>query len=237
MKTRLPITAFIIVLLVFGITPGFGADYATILKTQNTNLYQRGQRISIGMRLATQQDQRIAFRNTAGDVIVLGSNSQITITKPNLIKQFFGKVFYFFTPRPDNETQVQTLTATIGVRGTQFLVTTSESEDNDLISLETGLLNVASPDDEPFKVHTRKPLSEFEKYKQETEAGVEQINEEFEAYKQQVDQEFIEYKKSVLLSPGKTLRIAGRDLFTVDLPPEQQNEIDSLKAFIADVTN
>ena len=188
--------------------------------------------------ISTQANQRLALRTDDGDVIALGENSQIRIQKASLFNQLFGKIYYLFRSRNEGQknANVKTVTATIGIRGTNFLVTSTAEDQRDVISLENGLLNVASPDDQPFKVHQQKPVSDFEQFQQEMEKGVEAIDQEFEDFKKQVDQEFIEYKLSVGLSAGKTLKIVGKDLYTVDLPDGQQDEIDSFKAFISDVT-
>lgn len=228
--------SLVLALLLLGSPGVYAADYATIIKSENMAQFQQGRIISVGQKIVTLQNQRVAFRNADGDVVVLGENSSISIRKPNLVKQLFGKIYYLFKPRTENKTEVVIVTATIGIRGTRFLVTSTESENTDLISLETGLLNVASSDDQPFKVHNLKPQTEFEKFLQETEQGVEEIKDEFAAYKKQVDEEFIEYKQSVRMTAGKTLKIVGKDLYSVDLPAGQQDEIDTFKAFIADVT-
>jgi hypothetical protein len=213
----------------------YAESYATVLKTKNMSTFKRGQNLEVGTEIVTRKNQNLAFRTADGDIIVLGSNSQIRIKKPNLIKQFFGKIYFLFKPRKENPVKVETLTATIGIRGTNFLLTTSVDDNADLISLENGLLNVASPDDQPFKVHRQKPLTEFEKFQQEQQQGMDEIDQEFESFKKQINQEFIEYKLVVALSAGKTLRIEGRNLYIMDLPDEQQSEIDSFKEFIADV--
>jgi hypothetical protein len=213
-------------------------NYATVIKVENMILYRQGQKIVVGAHISTQANQRLALRTDDGDVIALGENSQIRIQKASFFKQLFGKIYYLFKPRNEKQenANVQTVTATIGIRGTNFLVTSTAEDQSDVISLENGLLNVASPDDQPFKVHRQKPVSDFEQFQQEMEKGVEAIDQEFEDYKKQVDQEFIEYKLSVGLSAGKTLKIVGKDLYTVDLPDGQQDEIDSFKEFISDVT-
>jgi hypothetical protein len=213
-------------------------NYATVIRVENMILYRQGQKIVVGAHISTQANQRLALRTDDGDVIALGENSQMRIQKASFFKQLFGKIYYLFKPRNEKQenVNVQTVTATIGIRGTNFLVTSTVEDQRDVISLENGLLNVASPDDQPFKVHQQKPVSDFEQFQQEMENGAEAIDQEFEDYKKQVDQEFIEYKLSVGLSAGKTLKIVGKDLYTVDLPDGQQDEIDSFKAFISDVT-
>jgi hypothetical protein len=229
--------SLVLVSLILTPLPSQAENYATVIKVENMILYRQGQKIVVGAHISTQANQRLALRTDDGDVIALGENSQIRIKKASIFSQLFGNIYYLFKPRNEgqNNAHVQTVTATIGIRGTNFLVTSTVEEQSDIISLENGLLNVASPDDQPFKVHKQKPVSEFDQYQQEVEKGVAAIDQEFEDFKKQVDQEFIEYKLSVGLSSGQTLKIVGRDLYTVDLPDGQQEEIDAFKEFIDDV--
>jgi hypothetical protein len=217
--------------------PSQAENYATVIRVENMILYRQGQKIVVGAHISTQANQRLALRTDDGDVIALGENSQIRIKKASFFSQLFGKIYYLFKPRNEGQkiVHVQTVTATIGIRGTNFLVTSVVEDQSDVISLENGLLNVASPDDQPFKVHKQKPLSEYEQYQLEVEKSIAAIDQEFEDFKKQVDQEFVEFKLSVGLSSGQTLKIVGRDLYTVDLPDGQQDEINAFKDFIGDV--
>ena len=229
--------SLVLVFLTLSPLPSKAEDYATVIKVENMVLYRQGQKLVVGAHISTQANQRLALRTDEGDVIALGENSQIRIKKASLFSQLFGKIYYLFKPRNGGQknAKVQTLTATIGIRGTNFLVTSTVEDQSDVISLENGLLNVASPDDQPFKVHKQKPLREYEQYQQEVERGIAEIDQEFVDFLQQVDQEFVEFKLAVGLSAGQTLKIVGRDLYTVDLPDGQQDEIDEFKDFIDDV--
>ena len=229
--------SLVLVSLILTSLPSQAENYATVIKVENMILYRQGQKIVVGAHISTQANQRLALRTDDGDVIALGENSQIRIMKASLFSQLFGKIYYLFKPRNEGQknAHVHTTTATIGIRGTNFLVTSTAEDQQDVISLENGLLNVASSDDQPFKVHKQKPLSEFDQYQQEVENGIAEIDQEFEDFKKQVDQEFVEYKLAVGLSAGQTLKIVGRDLYTVDLPDGQQDEIDTFKEFIDDV--
>lgn len=209
--------------------------YARVIKTENTALYHKGQELNLGTQVVTRENQRLAIKTLDGDIIVLNPNSRIKIIRTSFLSQLFGKIYYFFQPRKQNPVRIQTMTATIGLRGTNFLVTNSSDDDSALISLDEGLLDIISPDDQPFNVHQLKPLDQFEQYKLEIEQGIDDIDTAFDEYKTQIEREFIEYKISVELSSGNTLKIVGHDLFTVEMPGDQQDEIDSFKAFLADL--
>lgn len=196
--------------------------------------YALGKEISTGSEIITEGNQKLAMKTTAGDIIVVDANSHLVIKNLSLLNQLFGKIYFLFAPRLNNKVEVQTVTALIGIRGTNFLLTTSNDGGADLISLENGKLNIDSPDSMPFKIYKEKEIDEFDQFKEKAEAGLKQINTEFKSFKKDLDREFVEYKLSMVLSAGKTLKIVGRDVVTIDLTDEQQNEIDAFKQFIKD---
>ena len=215
----------------------FGSEaetYATVLSAKNMEQYALGKEISTGSEIITEGNQKLAMKTTAGDIIVVDANSRLVIKKPSLLNQLFGKIYFLFASRLDNKVEVQTATAVIGIRGTNFLLTTSNNGGTDLISLENGKLNIDSPDDTLFKIYKEKEINEFDQFKEETQAGLKKIDTEFESFKEELDREFVEYKSSIELSAGKTLKIVGRDLVTVELTDEQQDEINAFKQFIID---
>jgi hypothetical protein len=208
--------------------------YATVLSAKNMEQYALGKEISTGSEIITEGNQKLAMKTTAGDIIVVDANSHLVIKNLSLLNQLFGKIYFLFAPRLNNKVEVQTVTALIGIRGTNFLLTTSNDGGADLISLENGKLNIDSPDSMPFKIYKEKEIDEFDQFKEKAEAGLKQINTEFKSFKKDLDREFVEYKLSMVLSAGKTLKIVGRDVVTIDLTDEQQNEIDAFKQFIKD---
>lgn len=208
--------------------------YATVLSAKNMEQYALGKEISTGSEIITEGNQKLAMKTTAGDIIVVDANSHLVIKNLSLLNQLFGKIYFLFAPRLNNKVEVQTVTALIGIRGTNFLLTTSNDGGTDLISLENGKLNIDSPDSMPFKIYKEKEIDEFDQYKEKAKAGLKQINTEFKSFKKDLDREFVEYKLSMVLSAGKTLKIVGRDVVTIDLTDEQQNEIDAFKQFIKD---
>jgi hypothetical protein len=208
--------------------------YATVLSAKNMEQYALGKEISTGSEIITEGNQKLAMKTTAGDIIVVDANSHLVIKNLSLLNQLFGKIYFLFAPRLNNKVEVQTVTALIGIRGTNFLLTTSNDGGADLISLENGKLNIDSPDSMPFKIYKEKEIDEFDQYKEKAKAGLKQINTEFKSFKKDLDREFVEYKLSMVLSAGKTLKIVGRDVVTIDLTDEQQNEIDAFKQFIKD---
>jgi hypothetical protein len=208
--------------------------YATVLSAKNMEQYALGKEISTGSEIITEGNQKLAMKTTAGDIIVVDANSHLVIKNLSLLNQLFGKIYFLFAPRLNNKVEVQTVTALIGIRGTNFLLTTSNDGGADLISLENGKLNIDSPDSMPFKIYKEKEIDEFDQFKEKAEAGLKQINTEFKSFKKDLDREFVEYKLSMVLSAGKTVKIVGRDVVTIDLTDEQQNEIDAFKQFIKD---
>jgi hypothetical protein len=229
----------LLILTLLGLT--FSASVASadklvrVIKVSNMGDYRVGQTLPGGTIIKTQANQRIALRTPSGDNIVVGSNSELVIKKLSWFKQLFGKIFYFFKKRDDNASTVETNTATIGIRGTSFLINSDDNTQSTRVALDTGELEIESPDDEPFKVHKPPALSEFEAYKQQVDAAINQISENYKTFEQGVESEFVEFKKSVLLSAGQTLELRGRDLVMVNISNSDQAELDTFKSYLNDV--
>ena len=54
--------SLILTLLLLASFEAFAADFATVIKSENMDLYPRGQKIAVGLRIVTLQNQRLAFR-------------------------------------------------------------------------------------------------------------------------------------------------------------------------------
>lgn len=208
-----------------------------VVKSVNMPNFPKGQKIHDTTIIKTLSGQKVAIKTSQNDMVVIDENSFIVIKKPSFLKHLFGRIYYHFKKRTKRSINVETTTATIGVRGTNFLINSKNDPDNshDVIALDKGLLDIDSNDEVPFKVHKPKDLNEFEQFAYDAQQGMQEINAEFETYKKHTDLEFLEYKLSLKLNPGHMVSIQGKDLVTEKISNTQQNNINSFKAFIADV--
>ncbi|MFT5221238.1 MAG: hypothetical protein ACI87H_003384 [Gammaproteobacteria bacterium] len=235
MKIFNPLNSIFIVFALLLSFDSAAEGFAVIAKAENMPEYSKGDRLKADSVIITRDNQRLAIRTTGGDIIVLGENSRIKLKKPTLLEQLFGVVYYFIRPRSDEQVKVSTLTATIGIRGTNFLVSTGDADDINSIALDQGLLEVESPDDQPFRVHKNPPLDDFAQFKQEMEDGVADIKNEFDEYRKMMESEFFEYKMSVQLTSGQSLQLKGHDLVTVENSSSEKAKLAKFKEFITGI--
>ena len=214
---------------------GAAEGFAVIAKVENMSEFSKGDRLKQDSVVVTRDNQRLAIQTTGGDIIVLGENSRLKLKKPTLLEQLFGVVYYLIRPRSEDKIKINTLTATIGIRGTNFLVSTGDADDINSIALDQGQLEIESPDDQPFRVHKNPPLDDFAQFKQDMEDGVAEMESEFDAYREMMENEFFEYKMSVQLSSGQSLQLKGRDMITVENSNAEKMKVAKFKEFIADI--
>ena len=199
-----------------------------VSRSVNMPQYPVGTRLDSDTQIETGAGQRIAIRTTDGDVLVANPNSVIKLEKPGFFSQLFGKIYYFITPAKKRNVTVQTRAATIGIRGTKFVVDSSaEDAAQENVSLVEGRLNFESNDDEKFALYHERELTEFEQYRREQMA-------EYQAYKNQMLEEFVAYKASIDLEAGFALRFDGKKVVRSAVSEDMEAEIAEFEQFLAD---
>ena len=202
-------------------------DMGEVIRSQNMPLYPAGTRIPMQAEINTGARQKIAIRTAQGDVLIAGQNANIKLVKPGFFSHFFGKIYYFISPRQANEVSITTSTATIGIRGTKFIIDSADNDQlQDRVSLVEGRLNFVSNDDAQFEHYQQRELNEFELYKRQQIA-------EFAEYKQHMIEEFVAYKASIDLDAGYELVFDGKKVTQRPLAEERMSEIEEFEQFIA----
>ena len=201
---------------------------AEVIRSENMPLYPAGMQISEKTEIKTGQKQKIAIKTKQGDVLVAGQNASIKLVKPGFFSHFFGKIFYFISPRKLNNVAIRTATATLGIRGTKFIIDSAESDTTqENILLAEGKLILDSNDDELFQLYQQRELDEYEKYRRQQLA-------EFEEFKQQMEDEFVAYKASINLDAGYALQFDGKKATRVAMDPDMNLQFEECEQFIAD---
>ena len=220
------------ILVVLGLTilsPLASAEViGEVIQSENMPVYPAGTEITKGMEIKTNGHQKIAIKTRDGDVLVAGKNAKIKIKEPGFFSHLFGKIYYFIAPRQTNKVKVTTSTATIGIRGTKFIIDSDETNaSNETVSLASGKLNFESNDDELFELYHQRELTEFELYKRQQQS-------EFDEYKQQMMDEFVAYKASIDLNSGFALKFDGKKATRVALDSKIDAEFEEFERFIVD---
>ena len=215
--------------LICGWSPLANAEViGEVIRSQNMPVYPKGMEITKGMEIKTNGDQKIAIKTRSGDVLIAGKNATIKIKEPGFFSHLFGKIYYFIAPRQNNKVKVTTSMATIGIRGTKFIIDSEEAnEGTETVSLASGKLNFESNDDELFELYHQRELTEFEMYKRQQMA-------EYAEFKQNMMDEFVAYKSSIDLDDGFALKFVGKKATRIKLDEKIDDEFAEFEQFIAE---
>ncbi len=184
--------------------------------------------------LTTGPDSRAVVRVGSDGYIVVGKNSQVEINKkedsPGFFRQVTGMIYYALNAIKGkrNAIEVRTTTATLGVRGTRFLVTETEARKE--VGMRKGLINVTSPEGE-FELHKQAEQDEFEAFKREAREAIDKQKREFEEYKARTQQEFIEYKREFTLGANRMATFDGKKVVERPLSEETKKDMESFESY------
>ena len=166
--------------------------------------------------------------------IVLGNNSKVEINKSDDNAGFFrhvtGMIYYALNliTGKRKPMEVRTVTATLGIRGTRFLV--AETDGRNEVGMRRGLLSVTSVRGE-FELHRKAEAEDFEAFKREAQEAKEAQKREFEQYKAQRQREFIEYKHEFGLPANRMATFEGNKVVESPLDPEFEKDMESFESY------
>jgi ferric-dicitrate binding protein FerR (iron transport regulator) len=162
------------------------------------------QQLSQGNVLVTESNSKAYIRINDGSKILMHEKSKIKIDGDRSIKVVNGRVLFSIAKKKNaqKEFKVATRLASLGIRGTQFLVDVANENDGNVeVYLKEGDIS-AYPVKDQFRVYQEGFNQEFEGYK-------ENFNNEFESYKRQQAEGFAQYKKEITLKKGAGISISG----------------------------
>jgi hypothetical protein len=174
--------------------------------------------------IVSGQNGKAVVRYNDGAMTVLVNESRLQVGEPGFFSHLSGKIYYHFRKViGDKPREVKTSYATLGVRGTTFIV--DDRKDTRTVSLKEGRLNVESPGP-TFEIHRGAHHDEYNKFKEDIEQGVQGMKEEYKAHLQQINQEFIEFKKDFTLLARRTIRVKGNRVDETGFSPDTEAEFD-----------
>lgn len=192
--------------------------------------------IQPGNVLATGPNGRAVVRVGGAGVIVLEKNSKVEVgnkDRVGFLRQITGMVYYAINSIKGDQQKVEVRTpvATIGIRGTRFLV--ADMPDRQEIGMRKGEVNVASLDAE-FEIHKKAELDEFEAYQQKIRDGIAQEQKAFEDYKANTEREFVEYKREFTLGANRMVSFDGKRVDDRPLSEESTKDLETIEAYAAE---
>lgn len=182
--------------------------------------------------IVTAEDGAAVVHFNDGSMSVMREKSRLRVEKTNWLSHIGGKIYFTFRKVFGEPKRVRTRFATIGVRGTTFIVT----DENDVqgVALKEGQVEVESPEGE-YEIHRQKEVDGFEAFKQQMAHEQQQLADEFAQYKQQTQQEFVEYKKQFLLQANRVIRFDGKRVDETAITEQDRQEFASFEAIAGDI--
>lgn len=184
--------------------------------------------------LVTGPNGRAVVRIGDAGYIVVEKDSKIEVNREKdhaqFLRQVTGMIYYAvnFIKGSQQPLEIRTATATIGVRGTRFLVT--DLPERKEIGVRKGLVSVTSPGEE-FEIHKKAQEDEFEAYKQEAQEAIAEEKRKFLEYKAETEREFIEYKREFGLGANRMATFDGKRVEDRPLSDEAKKDMESLEAY------
>ena len=158
--------------------------------------------------IVTKEGARIVVQFDDGALSVLDEKSRLRVEKSSWFSYLGGKVYFTFKKYFGGSRHIKTRAATLGIRGTTFIISENSEQDGESVALKEGLLQVETTGP-AFEIHKQKELDEFEQFKLEQMQARQATLDEFEAYKKQIAKEFIEYKREFTLQPNRVISLSG----------------------------
>ncbi|MFW2373029.1 MAG: FecR family protein [Gammaproteobacteria bacterium] len=183
--------------------------------------------------VVTRKNSRAVVQLGDGALSVLNEKSSLRLEESGWISQLGGKVYYIFRKvfGTQSSRQVRTNFATIGVRGTTFIV--YDNEDGKGVALEDGKLNIESPG-EDYAIHKKLQADEFDAFKQQMQDKADALDKEFKDYQQNLQKEFVEYKKQFDLEANQLVSFDGNRVDQTELSDQLKADFSDFAAFAGD---
>ncbi len=184
--------------------------------------------------LSTGKDGRAVVRVGNTGFIVLEKNSQVEINTSNdhagFFRQLSGVIYYAVNSikKNDRKLEVRIKTATMGIRGTRFIVT--DIPDRNEVGMRKGTLSVESTAGE-FEIHKKSEQDEFEAMKREAQAAIDDEKSKFEKYKDDTQHEFVEYKHEFALGMDRMVSFDGKRVDDRPLSGATKKDMETLEDY------
>lgn len=184
--------------------------------------------------LTTGPNGRAVVRIGETGYIVVEKNSTIEIArekdKAQFLRQVTGMIYYAvnFVKGAQQPVEIRTPSATIGIRGTRFLI--ADLPERKEIGVQKGLVSVTSIGEE-FEIHKKMQEDEFEAYKRQAQEAIDEEKRKFSEYKAETEREFVEYKREFGLGANRMASFDGKRVEDRPLSEESRKDIETLEAY------
>lgn len=187
----------------------------------------KGLEVKKGDLITTSKNANTVIKLLDDSILVLDSNSTLHFTSKNMAEQEKGKVYYKITSRDaKNALKVKTPFAIIGIKGTTFIVDSSEKAS---VKLKEGVVGIQSIKEE-FELYRKAVQEEYNKY-------VSEQKSEFEKYKSQQQNEATFITKEFDLQAGNTVSFDGKKVDEKAWTQEDDAEFKYFEKLMRSISN
>jgi len=158
--------------------------------------------------IVTKKGARIVVQFDDGALSVLDEKSRLRVEKTSWFSYLGGKIYFTFEKVFGEPRRVNTRAATIGVRGTTFIISENENQDGESVALKEGLLDIESTGP-AFEIHKKRTVDDFDQFKQQQHQAQKKMQDEFDQFKKQTQQKFVEYRREFTLQPNRMISLTG----------------------------
>jgi len=184
-------------------------------QARSQKVTQSNTNIRINDIVRTKRQSRAFFKLTDHSKIILEENSTIHFRGIQDIGSKQGMVLFDLNERGKlNGLTITNNMAVIGVKGTQFLISTIDNKF--AVYMKQGLVSIEAIEGK-FKRFKQQQSDKFETFKQKN-------NQDFNTFKSDLEQEFSEFVKSFELTEGKAITIVGNEVREIAIPDEINNK-------------
>ncbi len=156
--------------------------------------------------IVTEAGGHAVVRFNDGVLSVLHEQSKLRVEKTGWLSHIGGNIYFTFRKVFNGKRMIQTRFATLGIRGTTFVV--FDDGDGPGVALQEGLLEIQSLGP-AFEIHRQQQVMEFEQFRREAQQQQQEIQQAFDDYRKELAHEYIEYRNNFTLKPNHVIRFEG----------------------------
>jgi len=184
--------------------------------------------------IVTKNNSRVVVRFDDGALSSLDEKSRLRVEKTNWFSYLGGKIYFTFKKVFGEPRRVRTRAATIGVRGTTFIISENSGQNGESVALKEGLLQIESTGP-AFEIHKRNMMDDFARFKQQQYQAQKKMHDEFEQYKKQTQRELIQYRRNFTLQPNRVISLSGYRVDEVAMNEANKADFDSFESEAEDL--
>lgn len=199
------------------------------------NRVKSGMSVQAGDLLTSSKNASVEIKLTDNSLVLLDELSTLHFSSLYAATQSSGKVLYKITSRDaKNSLKIETPFAVIGIKGTTFIVNTTQTQS---VLLKKGLIGITSIN-EKFELYKKRLDNEFNSFKAKGDVAMQQQLNDFEKFKKMQENALYEAPistKEFDLSAGNSVSFDGKKVKEQAFASEEKKEFSHFDSLLKDM--